>query len=66
MKFAILPPNPKLFFFLITLKPRVEVIQKSMSLQHEPASESLHVYANPKPLCKVVKFGQRALLLEDI
>ena len=29
------------FFFLITLKPRVE--SRSMSLKYEPASEPLHI-----------------------
>ena len=32
-----------LFFFFITLKPRVEWYTKSMSLQYEPASEPLHI-----------------------
>jgi len=31
------------FFFFITLKPRVELYTKSMSLKCEPASEPLHI-----------------------
>ena len=32
-----------LFFFFITLKPRVVCYTKSMSLKYEPASEPLHI-----------------------
>ena len=32
-----------MFFFSITLKPRVESYTKSMSLKYEPASEPLHI-----------------------
>jgi len=33
-----------LFFFFITLKPRVERYTQSMRLKYEPASEPLHIY----------------------
>ena len=38
---AARPPEQPIvfFFFFITLKPRVGVIQKSISLEYEPASE---------------------------
>ena len=37
-----IPAHP-FFFFLITLKPRVEGCTKSTSLKYEPASEPLHI-----------------------
>ena len=33
-----------IFFFFITLKPRVEGYKNSMSLEYEPSSEPLHNY----------------------
>ena len=33
-----------LFFFFITLKPRVESYTKSMSLRYEPVSDPRHIY----------------------
>ena len=36
-----------LFFCSITLKPRVQLYTKSMSLEYEPASEPLHIPASP-------------------
>ena len=37
--------RPRPFFFYYTLEPRVEVIQRSMSIKYEPSSESLHIPA---------------------
>jgi hypothetical protein len=36
--------NPYRFFFFITIKPRVELYTKSMSLKYDPASEPPHIY----------------------
>ena len=41
--------NPQLlFFFFITLKPRVEGYTKYVSLKYEPASEPLHISSYTK------------------
>ena len=37
------PGGYSLLLFFITLKPRVELYTKSMSLKYEPASEPLHI-----------------------
>ena len=37
-----------IFFFFITLKPRVESHTKSMRLEYEPASEPLHIYVKSR------------------
>ena len=33
------------FFFFITLEPRVELYKNYVSLEYEPCSESLQIYA---------------------
>jgi len=54
---GMLEPAPELtalieawmfLFFFITLKPRVELYTKCMSLKYEPSSEPLHIF-DPKP-----------------
>ena len=42
------------FFFFLSLTPRVEVIQKCMSLEYEPASEPLHIFCQVVVRCPLL------------